>query len=1079
MHPKGHLVRTKLIPPRLTRRMLPRPRLTARLREALDYRLTVVQAGAGYGKTTALAMLAEEAPTAWYYLDENDADPLTFLLHLIHTLRACLPEIGDRALSLLEGWEPGETGPSWTLIVDTLLNDIVHADAQPALLVLDDVHWLQDADETLSILDRLVDRAPPHLHVILSTRYPLKLPSLVTWRARGQVLEIDKQTLAFEPEEIAALFRDRYGLALDEAQIAWLADETEGWAIALQLIWQRLRSGVGAWAAETQVSVWSQASADDLFAYLAREILEQQSPDIREFLLTTSVLLEMTPDLCDCIWDPENSAAMLRYLLESGLFLVDKGDAHFRYHNLFREFLLHQRSPAERETQHIRAARCYRERGREDEAIYHYLAAGAFEPAAALLDETGHALVRAGRLDTLQSWLSALPPDVLERHSPLLVYLGDVARLHSRFDEALGWYQQAEARCRAHDDLVGLGKALRGQARVYLDTVNPSEAETLLQEALRLSDGQRDRVARARLLELMAENRLNSGHPQQAEELRREAQALRKEGPGEAELAVRVLLRTGRFDQARQLLEERAAMEVEEPVQRPRAHRETLLLLALILAFQGEGERATAYALAGIERGEDLHSPFVTAVGQMRLGHAWLLLDEPKRYEKACRCYRQAIQISETLAVPRLRVEAYWGLCRAHGFRGALDAAKDAAQHGLAIAEQAGDQWIGALIQVSLGASYALAEQYAEAHRWLARALTAFRESGDQFGPVVTRLWQCWCWWQTEDTTRLEQGLAALLHPVRRHGYAYLFTQRTFLGPPDPRSLVPLLIFARQTEQRPHAESLLRQLGLADILLHPGYRLRLQTLGAFRLWRGAQEVDPQDWRRATARQLFLLLVTFRRQMLERERIITLLWPNLDPETALRDFKVALSRLYKVLEPDRKRGAPSAYVARDGTRYGLRPEADIWLDADRFTARLTAGDRHFEQAPEMAAEHYREALALYEGDYLQAYLYEDWCSEERERLLTLYLRAAERLAGILAKAGAWEDVVEVSQAILSRDNCWEQAYRLLMRAYVALGNRAQALRVYQRCESTLCEELAIEPSPATQQLHAELFGSAGA
>lgn len=1074
MHPKGHLVRTKLIPPRLTRRMLPRPRLTAQLREALDYRLTVVQAGAGYGKSTTLVLLAQEVETAWYYLDDGDTDPLTFLLHLIHSLRMCMPEMADRALSLLEGWEPGDQTTSWTLIVDALLNDMVQFVEDPFLLILDDVHWLRDADETLRILDRLIDRAPPNLHVVLSSRYPISLPSLATWRALGQVLDVDKQALAFRPEEIALLFREHYGLALDEKQIAWLAEETEGWAIALQLMWQRLRSGVGTMASQKEISAWSMASADDLFAYLAREILAQQSPDIREFLLQTSVLREMTPDVCDCVWDAKNSDLMLHHLLEAGLFLVDKGNVHFRYHNLFREFLLHQSSEEDRKAQHTRAARCYRERAREDEAMYHYLAADAFGQAADLLDEVGRSLVRAGRLDTLQSWLSALPPDVLERHPPLLVYLGDVARLHSRFDEALGWYQQAEAQCRAHDDHVGLGKALRGQARVYLDTVNPSEAETLLQEALRFSDGQKDRVTRARLLDLMAENRLNSGNPQQAEDLRKKAQALRKEGPGEAELAVRVLLRTGQFDQARRLLEERAAVEVEEPVQRPRAHRETLLLLSLILAFQGEGAEACQYARAGIKRGGELDSPFVTAVGQMRMGHAWLLRDAAERYEKACRCYREAIRISETLAVPRLRVEAYWGLCRAHGFRGALEAAEDAAQQGLDIAEKAGDQWIGALIMVSMGASYALAERYEDAHVWLARAWTAFHEAGDKFGPVVARLWQCWCWLQTDNTARLEQGLASLLRPVRRHGYAYLFMRRTFLGPPDPRSLVPLLIFARQTEQRPHAESLLRQLGLADILLHPGYQLRVQTLGVFRLWRGAEEIDPQDWRREKARHLFLLFVTFRGQMLERERIIMLLWPELDMETALRDFKVALSRLYKVLEPNRKRGAPSAYVVRDGTRYGLRSKADVWLDADLFEQHVLFGDQRFEEASELAAEHYRSALVLYHGDYLQAHLYEDWCSEERERLLTLYLRTAERVAGISAEQGAWEDVVEVSQAILARDNCWEQAYRMLMRAYVELGNRAQALRVYQRCEATLQDELDIEPSLATQQLAQELF-----
>ncbi|MGC9399833.1 MAG: BTAD domain-containing putative transcriptional regulator [Anaerolineae bacterium] len=1068
MH-RGHLVRTKLIPPRLSRRILGRPRLTERLHEALDYRLTIVQAGAGYGKSTALALLAQTLPTAWYHLEEEDVDPLIFLLHLTHSLRHLHPDLFESALSLLDSWERGDATLGWTSVVDALLNDLVRAPSDPFLLILDDAHHLKQSATPLSILDRLIDRAPPGLHTILSTRSPLKLPSLVTWRARGQVLDIGQAELAFTPAEITTLFEERYGVHLDPTSVARLVEQTEGWAIALQLVWQRLRGG-----ADVSAAWRPSVSTDDLFAYLAQEIFDQQPADIQAFLLDTSVLREMTPAICNGVRNAENSAVYLHHLLESGLFLSDEGAGHYRYHNLFREFLRRRLTVAGRRERHRRAARCYLEGGRREEALYHFLTAGAFPEAAEVLEELGRKMVRVGRLDTLSTWLQTLPPEILESHPTLLVYLGDIARLHSRFDEALGWYRQAEARCRARDDQVGLGQALRGQARVYLDTVNPSEAEALLQEALRLSDGQQDREARARLLELMAENRLNSGDPEEAERLHAQAEALRSEGPGEAELAVRVLLRTGQFDQARRLLEERAEIEAEAPVQRPRAHRETLLLLSLILAFQGEGEAAYAYALAGIERGQALASPFITAVGYMRQGHAWLLCDDPARYEAACRCYREAIRISETLAVPRLRVEAYWGLCRAHGFQGALRAAQDAAERGLTIARQAGDHWIGALILVSLGASYALAEQYEEAEGWLTQAWTTFRESGDHFGPVVTRLWQCWVWQRTGAESRLKQGIASLFPPLRRYGYTYLFTRRTLLGPPDPRSLVPLLIYARNTEQRPHAESLLRRLGLEDITLHPGYQLRIQALGPFRLWRGDEEVEAGDWRRENARQIFLLFLTYRGQLLERERIVTLLWPRLDAETALRDFKVALSRLYKVLEPDRARGAPSAYVARDGTRYGLRPEADIWLDVARFEQQVEAGDRRFDQAPAMAAEYYREALALYHGDYLQEYLYEDWCSEERERLLTLYLRAAERLGGILAQQEAWEDVVEIGQAILLRDNCWEQAYRLLMRAYVALGNRAQALRLYRRCEATLHEELDIAPSPTTRRLYRDLF-----
>src|SRR5690606_36940791 len=126
----------------------------------------------------------------------------------------------------------------------------------------------------------------------------------------------------------------------------------------------------------------------------------------------------------------------------------------------------------------------------------------------------------------------------------------------------------------------------------------------------------------------------------------------------------------------------------------------------------------------------------------------------------------------------------------------------------------------------------------------------------------------------------------------------------------------------------------------------------------------------------------------------------MLWPDLEAEAALRDFKIAYSTLCRVLEPERGRNQPSAYVVRDGSRYGLRAEADLWLDAAAFDEAIAAGDRLWDQEQAAALPFYREALALYHGDYLQEYPYAEWCSEERERLLTLYLRTAERLAEML-------------------------------------------------------------------------------
>ncbi len=1058
----GLVVRTKLTPPRLPRHTLERPRLTSLLLEAQHTRLTLVHAGTGYGKSTALAALAHEnLPLAWYHLDGEDADPQVFLLHLVHTLQNTAFPLSAAPLALLEKQE--QTAEMWTAVTDTLSNELSQIPAS-LLLVLDDAHHLNQNGETLRLLDRLIGRGPQTLHVILSSRYPMQLPTMLNWRVRGEVLDVTQEALAFTADEIAHLFQEQYAYPLADEQIDLLATRSEGWPIALQLVWQRLQGG-----SVTLDEALGQLSGGDLFAYLAQEVLAQQPADVQQFLRETAVLRQFTAEQCDALRDQHDSRSLLRYLRENGLFLVDLGDGYARYHHLFRDLLQHQVSQAQRQHWHQKAATLYLAREQPEEAIYHLLEAGDQGTAAHLLAGVGRDMVQAGRLDTLASWLTRLDPQSLEAFPPLLAYLGDIARLRSHFDEALGWYKQAEIRSRSQNNIPAIGQALRGQARVYLDTVNATQADVLLQEALRLSEGQEDRESRARLLDLLAENMLNLGRLEQAQAYQAQARELRHEGPDMAEIPVRLLLRTGRLDEARQLLEERLQAEQQAPVNRPRAHRETLLILSLILAFQGERDAAFQYAVEGTQRGEKLQSQFVTAVGHMRQGHAWLLRKDEQGYEEATRCFQTAVALSEQIDVPRLKVEANWGLCQAYGFRGDLARAQETAVAGIELAHAAGDEWVMACIRVTLGAAYALVGQYGEAAHWLAQADTGFRESGDSYGQTVTRLWQSLVWYRTDDTARLQRDVTDLLQLVQIHDCGYLFQRRTLLGPPHPPVLTPLLLVGRDhTHQSAYATRLLQSLGLARLQVHPGYQLRLQLLGSFQAWRGIEEIAAQDWKRKKARQLFLLLATYQPAMLEREQIVEMVWPELEPEQAQRDFKIAYSSLLNVLEPARERNAPSAFIVRDDSRYGLRPEADLWLDTAVFEQLVAEGDALYPDVRATAV--YHQALQLYHGDFLQEYPYETWCSERRERLLTMFLQTAERLALLLLQKQEWDEAISAAQIILGRDNCWEQAYRVLMQAYAAQGKRVQAMRTYQRCQERLQAELGVAPTEATQTLY---------
>ena len=1100
------VLRTRITPPRLGARLIERPRLMRLLGESLNYRLTLIQAGAGFGKTTALAALAgSPPPLIWYQLMDEDRDPLVFLLHLCHAARLTLPDLNELPLALLESWDGTSSPLPSTQILDEWLNSLTAVRRGPILLVLDDIHLVASAPDIVHLIDRLVGLAPDDLHILLAGRAPLALPSLPRWTACGLVYTIDRSALAFTGDEIAALFARAYGYELTADEADRLLEATEGWAIALQLVWQSLRGG--AFASVEDVLSNQATTLDSLFHILATEIFAGQPADVQSFLRATSVLRVITAEACDALYtagpsgallegDPLHaaapSAAMLAYLRRIDLFLVDLGDGTLRYHHIFHSFLEQLTDPVSRRATHLLAAAHFRQRDDFGEAIYHLQKAGQsglstadIAATAALLERYGAQLLASGRLDTLAAHLATIPPEVLQQHPALLFYLGELARLRSRFQEALGWYQQAETAWRQRGQPEGVGRALRGQARVYLDTVNPSQAESLLEQSIRLSEGVDSHEMRARLYELLAENKLNLGQIEEAERLRQQADTLRSAAPSDSQLLHRVLLRTGRLDEARRRLEERAAAEQLSPVLTPRAHRETHLLLSLVYALQGRGQAAYASALEGGRRGVDMGSPFVTAVGHLREGHALALLPDPQRFELAREQYEKAIAISRELAVPRLIVEASWGLCRVYGYGGDLAHALPAATEGIDIATAAGDEWIASLVRVSMGAGLTMAGRYEAALEWLSRALQGFQECSDTFGACATRLWLAVVRWQQGRLDLLPQLLPAALAACEDNGYDYLLTRPTFVGPPDERVFVPLLVLARERGWRAeYVGRLLASLGLGQTTHHPGYRLRVFTLGGFAAHKGETAIAANSWRRAKARQLFQLLLTYRHAALDRDQILEHLWPGMEPTAAGRNFKVTLNTLYQVLEPQREPGAESAFIHREGTSYCLRPGVDLWLDAEQF-ATLIAQARAAQNSP--ASLHPRaavgslppamplleEAVALYKGDYLPDALYETWAAAERERLAVMFLSAADRLTELYLEARRFEQGAELAQRILAADNCWERAYRHLMVAYHRLGNRGQIGRVYQRCVQTLRDELDVAPTDETTALFAEL------
>jgi DNA-binding SARP family transcriptional activator len=216
------------------------------------------------------------------------------------------------------------------------------------------------------------------------------------------------------------------------------------------------------------------------------------------------------------------------------------------------------------------------------------------------------------------------------------------------------------------------------------------------------------------------------------------------------------------------------------------------------------------------------------------------------------------------------------------------------------------------------------------------------------------------------------------------------------------------------------------------------------------------------------------LLTERGRALSRDQVLESIWPDMDMDAAANNLRVTINRLSKALEPDRPDGAPAAYIVQQNETYSLNIESNIVIDVVEFAAAVEEGqlaERRGQPAAALIA--LRRAVELYGGQYLPDCLYEDWSNVERERLAQLFSEAAMHLSELLNRDGQHHEAIGLAWRVLEYDRAYEAAYRVLMRAHSALGERSTALRLYERCAATLRDDLGVEPLPETTALYQQL------
>jgi len=399
------LLTTKIETPLPPQQSLPRPRILNTLeREITHYKLILVSAPAGYGKTTLLAQWARAShfPIAWLSLDEEDNDVERFFRYLLAMWQTVQPKIVESQLGVLLG----AMSPDNDAVL-TAFTNAAHDTPDHTIFVLDDYHLINDPTihEALTFL---LDHLPPTVHFVLSSRNEPPLP-LARYRARQALLEFGTADLGFLPEETELFLNERMGLGLTQETLGMLQGQLEGWVAGLQLMALTLKRGLTA-VDRLIVSGRHRFIAD----YLSEEIVAQLPEDMQQFLLQTSILDRLCGSLCQAVTGTEETQKMLTTLEGENLFLIPLDDRRewFRYHHLFADFLheeLKRLHPDIVTSLHQRAARWYLAHDLPEQAFHHGVAGDDVELVLQLLERHVQPMLMSGEFKSLKQWLDLLP----------------------------------------------------------------------------------------------------------------------------------------------------------------------------------------------------------------------------------------------------------------------------------------------------------------------------------------------------------------------------------------------------------------------------------------------------------------------------------------------------------------------------------------------------------------------------------------------------------------------------------------------------------------------------------------------
>lgn len=1027
-------------------RVFPRARLFARLDAARRGRIIWVSAPAGSGKTTTVAhYLSEHGPTPlWYHLDAADGDPATFFNYLTQAAQriaptATLPTLTAEYLLGLDAF------------ARNYFRQLFACVRSAGVLVFDDYHDVP-ADSPLHYVFRQgLREVPPALTVIVISRNDPP-PALARLRTEEGFTLIGRDELLLTEEETLGVSRLRLDdEALSAEQIQCLHRRTCGWMAGLVLMLEQARAD--------GVREIAQASDALVFDYLAGEVFARMERDEQDLLLKTALLPNVTADTAAELAGLPRAGEMLEALVRRNYFTVchRQPDAppSYEYHPLFRQFLLARGrvSLAERELDALKrhAAMLLARHGAVEAAVQLVREIRDWSMAVELIHEHGPALLRSGRYRTLQTWLEALPGDVLAQE-PWLQYYHGLARLPFDLAGARHSFENGYWSFKARDQAEGMYLTWAGIIETYLIAWDEfksadrwiSEFDALHARHPTFAALETEVRAVAAIFAILAYRQ--PSHPQ----LEGWAQKLKRVlfqdiAPNLRMTSAQHLLFylgwiRGELNEAGELVSRLQPFAESDDVA-PLARIAWLAMLSGYHNFNGEPELALRVIQQGLALAEDSGVHLLDPVLLAQEFWASLISGRPNW-----------ALIGRTRGLPLVRghmhdAHVYHQRFLAAVWADDLEGMLTWARAGVRSAEAAGAGWPLGLLQAALaralirsGDRNAGLAQLAQAER-IAEAL---RSKTVQAMCLQIRTEDALTSLTPAETTDFMRRLFELLRQLRGN-------------PPlwHNHSIARLCAFAiAHGIETDHARHLVRRHRLeppSEAPEHWPWPVRIYTLGRFEIV--IDDVPLRFGAKVQKKPLDLLkvLLAHSGRQIPEATLAETLWPDADGDTAHRAFVTTLQRLRRLL------GGNEFLLLRDG-RLSLNDKL-CWLDLWAFESGSG------------------EPLRLYRGPFLAQDPEATFALPLRERLRASYVRHLLRHGETLEAMADWAAAISVYEEGLAAEEAVEEFYQRLMVCHAARGHRGEVVAAYQRCAKMLALRRRLHPSQGTEALYRKLTTTA--